>query len=377
LRPPQFLVAASVILVAAVPAGAGLTEAPRLAAVYDTILAARFDEAERRLSATCPPAPAEACQAVRAVAMWWRIVLDPNSRAFDARFERAAAAAISAADAWTAREPRRAEAWFYLAGSYAPRAQWRVLRGERLAAAREGKRIKDALERALTLDPSLEDAHFGIGLYRYYADVAPAAVKLIRWLLLLPGGDRAQGLRDMLQARDRGELLKGEADFQLHWLYVWYEGKPDRTLDLLRGLDARFPSNPVFLQRIAEVQAEYLHDHAASGATWQALLDRSRTNTMSAPRLAETRARLGLAETSIALGQPERAIDQLKAVMASGSSEPYSAQAIAHLLLGHAYDRLEQRNRAVAQYGAALAAAPDDDPARVRARARAGLRRKF
>ena len=72
--------------------------------------------------------------------------------------------------------------------------QWRVLREERLAAARDGKRIKDALERALTLDPDLDDAYFGIGLYRYYADVAPAVAKILRFLLLLPGGNREEGL---------------------------------------------------------------------------------------------------------------------------------------------------------------------------------------
>ena len=115
-----------------------------------------------------------------------------------------------------AREPQRAEAWFYLAGSYAPLVQWRVLRGERLAAARDGKKIKDALERALQLDPTLNDAYFGIGLYHYYADVAPAAAKILRWLLFLPGGDRVQGMREMLRAREHGELLTGEADYQLH-----------------------------------------------------------------------------------------------------------------------------------------------------------------
>ena len=50
----------------------------------------------------------------------------------------------------------------------------------------------------------MADAHFGIGIYQYYADVAPAAAKLLRWLLLLPGGDRVKGLqRDRQDARER------------------------------------------------------------------------------------------------------------------------------------------------------------------------------
>ncbi|MBI3492498.1 MAG: hypothetical protein HY047_12070, partial [Acidobacteria bacterium] len=196
---------AAATLALAAPARAGLTEGPRLAAVYDTILSARFADVDAQLKRTCPPAPREACQELAVVSLWWQILINPESRALDQALKTSAAAAIAASDGWTRREPQRAEAWFYLAGSYAPLVQWRVLRGQRLAAAREGKKIKDALERALQLDPTLADAYFGIGLYHYYAGVAPPYTKLLRWLLLLPGGDRAQGLREMLEARERGE----------------------------------------------------------------------------------------------------------------------------------------------------------------------------
>ena len=100
-------------------------------------------------------------------ALWWQIQLDDESTALDAEFERRVEAAIAAADAWTVSEPQRAEAWFYLGAAYGARVQWRVLRAERVAAARDGKRIKEALEQALALDPSLHDARFGIGLYKY------------------------------------------------------------------------------------------------------------------------------------------------------------------------------------------------------------------
>ena len=88
---------------------------------------------------------------------------------------------------------------YSMGGAYGARGQWRVLRGQVLSAARDGKRIKDALERSLALDPALLDAYFGIGLYHYYAAVAPTAAKMLRWLLLLPGGDRATGLREMVE----------------------------------------------------------------------------------------------------------------------------------------------------------------------------------
>jgi len=274
----------------AVPRASGLTEAPRLAAVYDAILAAQFDRADGLLAAACPPAPAEACGALRAELVWWQIQIDPDDHALDARLESLAATAITNTGAWTEREPKRAEAWFYLAAAYTPLVQLRVLRHERLSAAREGRKIKDALEQALALDPNLTDAHLGIGLYHYYAAVAPLYAKLLRWLLLLPGGDRETGLKEILLARDRGTVLAGEADFQLAQIYLWYEERPRDALALFESLDTRYPENPVFLERVAGVHDEYFHDLDASIAAWTRLRDRARGHHVAASAVVLARA---------------------------------------------------------------------------------------
>jgi len=283
-----FAVFASFAVSAAPPRG--LTEPTRVAAAYDLILAARFDEAARRLQETCPPAPRAVCAALSAAALWWRILIDPSSRAYDEALERAVADATAAARDWTMRDPQRGEAWFYLAAARAPRVNRLVLRGERLAAAREGKQIKEALERALELDPSLDDAYFGIGLYHYYAAVAPMYAKLLRWLLALPGGDRVQGLEEMRRARERGAILRGEADFQLQQIDLWYEARPRDALALLESLDARYPSNPLFLERIADLFETYLHDHDRSVAAWSALRDRARARRVYDAARVEQRA---------------------------------------------------------------------------------------
>ena len=251
--------------------------------------------------------------------------------------------------------------------------QWRVLRGERLAAARDGKKIKDALERALELDPQLNDAYFGIGLYHYYADVAPTAAKILRWLLLLPGGDRVQGLREMLRARERGELLTGEADYQLHLLYLWYEQKPAEALALLERLDARYPSNPLFLQRVADVQTgSPSRSPGERGGLAAAAVPRAGGPGLhGAPRRtarpARPRPRARLDGRNRPGGGPVEDRNRRNALAASGD------RAEAQLQLGAAYDRLGQRNLAVAAYRAALALAPEDASPRVRDRARAGL----
>src|ERR1051325_11883079 len=108
-----------------------LTGETQLGRVYDAIFDARFDDVPQLLARTCPPAPAEACQLLDAVGVWWQIQLDPASLAHDTQFASRVDATIASADAWTKREPQRAEAWFYLGGAYGARAQWRVRSEER------------------------------------------------------------------------------------------------------------------------------------------------------------------------------------------------------------------------------------------------------
>jgi len=360
-----------------------LTGGPALQAAYDAIVDARFDEISDVLAQTCPPAPMETCRVLDAVSVWWQIQLDPLSVARDRLFQSKIETAIAATDAWTAREPTRAEAWFYAGGAYGARAQWRVLRGQRIGAARDGKRIKEVLERALTLDPRLQEAYFGIGLYHYYADVAPAAAKMLRWLLLLPGGDKKAGLQEMLRARSSGALLRDEADYQLQIVYLWYEKQPQRALDLLAGLRQRHPRNPLFPQLIAEVQDQYLHDLSASLETWRELLEAARARRVAAPTLAETRARLGAALQLDRLFETDVAIEHLRAVVVANPSEPYGAVAQAQLQLRQATARmLDQAYReslegwralqrgdlatAARLLPQALAARPDDPVTRLR-----------
>ena len=353
----------------------GLTGSTQLARLYDIIFDAQFEQVPTELEQACPPAPEAVCRVLDVVALWWQIQLDPHNKALDVTFEERVDGAIREVEAWVAREPHRAEAWFYVGGAYGARVQWRVLRGERLAAARDGKRIKDALERALALDPDMHDAWFGIGLYHYYADVAPAAAKVLRWLLFLPGGDRVKGLQEMLRARDEGALLRSEADYQLHVLYLWYEQKPERALELLEALRLRHSQNPLFRQLIADVQDVYQHDLTASLRSWRTLFDAARQQKVSMPEMAEIRARLGMALQLDRLFETDVAIEHLRAVIAARPTSPWGALAQAQLQLGEALDRVGQRDEAILAYQAALTATPPDDPLKLRDRARQGLRR--
>ncbi|HEY8431498.1 MAG TPA: tetratricopeptide repeat protein, partial [Sandaracinaceae bacterium] len=350
-----------------------LTGVRELRRVYDAILNASFEEASIRLDDACGPAPREACLVLDATRLWWRILLDPVDTSRDAELLARIEDAIAACRQWTEREPDRAEAWFYLGGAYGVRVSWRVQRGERLGAARDGRRVKDALDRALELAPDMADARFGTGLYSYYAAVAPAFARFLRMMLFLPGGDRAGGLADVEAAREQGRLVGAEAEYQLHWIYLWYENAPDKAMAALERLHARYPRNPHFLQRIAEVREEYFHDPAGSLAAWQSLAKRAAQ--MGDPEIARTRGELGVAAQLDRLFETDRAVELLERVIARKPARPAEALALAHVQLGEALHRLGDTGRARDAFRTALDAMPDGLDA-LADRARAGLRRR-
>ncbi len=364
------------LIVAPAPAGAaGLTSPEPLAKAYDLILDARFGEAEQQLTAACPPAPRPACDVIGAVNEYWRLLLDPEDTSRDAPLLARINVAIGAAEAWVAREPKRADAWFYLGGAYGTRVLLRGHRGQYLAAARDGKRIHDSLQLAISLDPTIGDAYFGLGLYHYYAAIAPRAARILSMLMFLPGGDRAGGLKEMEQTRSKGLLLRGEADYQLHLIYLWYEKQATTALGLIEGLRARHPHNPVFYLRLAEVQANYIGNHQAALQTYRSMLDASRAGRIAAPALSEVYARLGMAQAMDALCDSAGAVEQLNAAIALTPAAPYGALARAYHQLGVVHDRAGRRADAIAAYQRARAILPSDDRLRLREPIRAAIAR--
>jgi tetratricopeptide (TPR) repeat protein len=360
----------------ATPAGAaGLTSPDPLVKAYDLILEARFDEAERQLTSSCPPAPQPACDVIGAVSDYWRLLLDPENTSRDAALLMRINAAISSSEAWVAREPKRAEAWFYLGGAYGTRVLLRGHRGQYLAAARDGKRIHDSLQLAISLDPSLGDAYFGLGLYHYYAAIAPRAARILSMLMFLPGGDRAGGLREMEQTRSKGMLLRGEADYQLHLIYLWYERRQATALHLIEGLHTRYPTNPVFYLRLADVQGNYVRNHHAALQTSRSMLDAARAGRLAMPTMSEVHARLGMAQEMDALCDSAGAVEQLNAVIALKPASPYGALARAYYQLGVVHDRAGRRAEAIAAYQRASAVNPRDDRLRMREKIRAAISR--
>ena len=206
---------------------------------------------------------------LEADASWWKIYLteanliDPDvfealSEAvtpYDADFRRSDELAILKAEARIHAHQDEARSYFYEGLAYGLRARLEALRDHALATARAGKKLRSLSLAALKIDPSLNDAWFGLGLYNYFVDTLPTYVKMLRFLILLPGGDRLVGLRQMQQAMDKGQLVTAEARFHLAKNYSRsIDRQYSKSLELLHQMQQQYPHNPLWKLLVGSVE---------------------------------------------------------------------------------------------------------------------------
>ena len=161
-----------------------------------------------------------------------------------------------------------------------------------------------------------------------------------------------RGLEQMVRTRERGELLRGEADYQLHLVYLWYERQPEKAIVLLQGLVGHYPHNPLFRWQVADLQNLSLHDIPASLASYRALLDAADQHRVGFEELAASQARLGMARTFDALVESDRTLED---VLRAALGMPAPMLASMSLSAGRILERVGQRARALEMYELAVA----------------------
>jgi len=120
------------------------------------------------------------------------------------------------------------------------------LRAENRAAARAGVRAREHFLRALALDPSLADADMGLGIYNYYVDTLSAIARVLRFFMGIPGGSKEEGIRQLQQAIDHGQLTPALARYYLAINLHLFDQKYEHALQVATPLVEKYPENPIF-----------------------------------------------------------------------------------------------------------------------------------
>jgi len=189
----------------------------------------------------------------------WKRSKEPG----DDEYLRLTDKAIQAADAQLARA-ETAEMHFYKGMGYALKVRVYGLRSENRNAARAAVTGRAEMLRALELDPDLADATAVLGLYNYYVSTLSPIVKLLRFFMGIPGGDKETGVKQMETGMTHGVVMDVDVRFILARALRQYDQKYDQALEIAQPLAARSPHNPNFLLLLANLHAELGHNEKAA-----------------------------------------------------------------------------------------------------------------
>src|SRR5260370_3113492 len=120
------------------------------------------------------------------------------------------------------------------------------LRAENRAAARAGVRAREHFQRALALDPSLEDADMGLGIYNYYLDTLSTIGRVLRFFMGIPGGSKEEGIRELQLGMEHGQLTPALARYYLAINLHLFDQKYEQALQVVTPLVEKYPDNPIF-----------------------------------------------------------------------------------------------------------------------------------
>ncbi|HWG59683.1 MAG TPA: hypothetical protein VN661_11610 [Candidatus Acidoferrales bacterium] len=222
-----------------------------------------------------------ACEIKYGIAESWKHGKTPGDEAYLAL----ASKVTGLADAQLAKS-ETAEMHFYAGMGWALKVRVYALRNENRAAARAAVGARREMLRALALDPQMADATATLGMYNYYVDTLSPMVKLLRFFLGIPGGDKELGIKQMETGIAQGVLLRTDIRFILARALRQYDRQYQHALGLAAPLAAQYPKNPLFLILIGNLNTELGRKDAAAKAfhAAQAAASASTTNPACASR---------------------------------------------------------------------------------------------
>ena len=219
-------------------------------------------------------------------ATWWKIyylsanLIDPDvfdvvymqSTPFDPHFEELVQETISKSSAMVQNHQDLPRAYLIEGMAYALEARFQGLHDRDLPTARAGKKMRTLLMTAIRMDPSLTDAYLGLGIYNYFVDTLPTIIKVLRFLIALPGGDRVLGLQQLRTAAQKADFTRPEAQFYLAKDYTRRnEMQLGKALALFQELGKEYPKNQLWVLLQGSVQIRLGQNQTGEALYRQAL----------------------------------------------------------------------------------------------------------
>ena len=153
--------------------------------------------------------------------------------------------ALTVTQARLRANPKDDEALYYQASAYGLRAGYDTTVKRSFVRAMGDANDSIAIQKkVLKADPEYADAYMSIGLYEYVIDSLPFGWRMLARVAGLTGSKK-KGIEHLETVTQKGKYAADDARVLLIGIYT-KEGQPDRALDIISQLSAKYPRNYLF-----------------------------------------------------------------------------------------------------------------------------------
>jgi tetratricopeptide (TPR) repeat protein len=291
---------------------------------------------------------------------WWKIfreyIYDKEEKEtpYDKLFDHYLTQTMERSEKLLKRNKSDVTALFYLGNAYSLKSRVKGLRGSYFSAGRDAAKGKNHLERVLELYPKQYDTFYNIGVYNYLAGTLPGYAKILKTLLFLPGGSKEKGLEYLGIASKKSSYFGAEAQLILARFYADFEDQPLEALAIVKTFHEKYSNNAWYHYWLGTLYSDDINDYDTAEKVYVDVLQRCRSGVPSYTKEVENQARLKLARVHSRQLYPEKAIEEIKRLIAERPKEPAWILARAHMELGSIYDQIGMRKEAIQSYNQVL-----------------------
>jgi tetratricopeptide (TPR) repeat protein len=187
-------------------------------------------------------------------------------------------------------------------------------------------------------------------VYNYLAGTLPGYAKVLKTLLFLPGGNKEKGLNYLKIAAQKSTYFGPEAELILARFYGDFEDQPLEAVAIVKKFHEKYRNNAWYHYWLGTLYSDDVNDYDAAEKIYVDILERCRKGVPSYTKEVQNQARLKLARVRSRQLYPEKAIEEIKALIAEKPREPSWILARAHLELASIYDQIGMRKEAIHSY---------------------------
>lgn len=245
-----FLAAAAVLVIPVLAFASDLTvpsELQTLKQGFSYVYDEKYEEAEKIFSAYIAKYPERPDGYFFMAGRWAEYINAYQQREALSEFNRWAGLTIKKGEAYIKAHPGDPAGYFYVGNVYGYMGLLEAQDQKLVSAFMSAVKAKGALEKALEIDPRLDDAYFGLGTLYYYASKKYVEEGgMVGWVVkkfITHDRDmRAEGISMLRRALSSGGITADSAFGSLMWVLLT-EGEYDEARQMAQEMAVRWPGD--------------------------------------------------------------------------------------------------------------------------------------